>query len=102
MAQRLGGAPVLPQPCKRLRVIGPEPQDGVGHRQQRVQIERTGAAAPDARAGCRLAGGDRLAQLGGQHPRAGEAQGPLLGRRRGRQQQEPILRQRVDIESARG
>ena len=98
MAQRLGGAPVLPEPGERVRVIGAETQDGVGHRQQRVQIERTGAAAPDARAGCRLAGGDRLAQLAGQHPRAGEAQRPLLGRRRGRQQQEPVLCQRVDIE----
>jgi len=46
MAQFCGDAPVLPHPGQRLRVARPARQQGVRHREQRVQVERAGRALP--------------------------------------------------------
>ena len=47
MAQFPRGAPVLPEPGERSRIVGPAPQDLARHRHQGVQIERAGPAVAD-------------------------------------------------------
>ena len=62
---------------------GAERQDGVGHRQQRVQVERALSPVSDLGGGARLVGLDQAAELPGQDVAAGDRQPALRGRHRG-------------------
>jgi len=66
MAQPGGDAPVLPHPGQRLRVARPAREQGVRHREQRVQVEQAGRALPVPRRGLGLVRLERGAELPGQ------------------------------------
>ena len=66
-----------------------------------MQVEGTGPAAADPRHGEIMAAADGVAQLAGDDPRPGQAEGALL-RRRGRDQQvEAILLEAIEVEMPR-
>jgi hypothetical protein len=90
-AQRLGGAPVRPEPRPGVRVIRAKPQQRCGHRQQAVQVEEAGAACRGALGDQAAAGGGGVAQLAGQDARALEAEAAALRRRRHGEPMKPVL-----------
>ena len=69
LAQRIGRAPMAPEPMLRGRRVLAQRQDGIGDRDQPVQVERAAAGLVPAREHLVMTGGDDLAQLAGQRPR---------------------------------
>ena len=98
MAQRLGGAPVRPQPGQRGRVVRAEAQQVSGHRDQRLQVERTGQAAADPGDGEVVAARHGGAQLIGEDAGAGRTEAAPVRRRWRDQHMEEIFRQAVEVE----
>ena len=74
MSQRLGRAPVLPEPGERHRVVRAKSEHVVRHRDERVQIERARLAHSHTCDGAFVATANGFAQLPGQHPCSGHAQ----------------------------
>ena len=80
MPQRLRRAPVFPEPGERHRIIRAKPKHRVGHRDQRVQIERTRLAHAHTCNSAFVATANGFAQLSGQHPCPSHAQRARLRR----------------------
>ena len=100
MTERLGRAPVLPQPLQRVRMIRPELQDVTRDRHQRVQIEATSLVVTHPGYRQRVPARNRIAQFAREHPRALETERARLPLG-GRQSQEGILLDPVEIEMPR-
>ena len=81
-----------PQPGERLRVVRSQSQDREWHRDEGVQVERTGLGDPDLADRRLVLRPHRVAQLVGQEAGAGDAD-RTPGWRRRHQQVEPVFRQ---------
>ena len=86
VAQSVRGSPVLPKPGQGIRMVGTQLDHRIGHRDESMQIERTGPAAADARDSKVMPLRDLIAQLTGDDAGASQAEGARLGGR-GRHQQ---------------
>ena len=78
MPQGFGRAPVLPEPGKRCRVVRAKPEHVVGHRNERMQVERARPAQAHTSDSAFVATANGVAQLPSQDPRSGHAQRALL------------------------
>ena len=90
--------PVLVEPSERLRVGRTQFQDARRHRQQHMEVERAGAAAPDQADRLRVVRLDPLAKLAGEEMAPGDRQTPLGWRLR-RGQFEDVLLDAREIEA---
>ena len=62
VAQRLRRAPMCPEPGERVGMVRAKPENVCRDRDERVQVERTGGAAPDPSDGQRVPARQRVAQ----------------------------------------
>ena len=97
-AQRLGGAPVRPQPGQRLRAgRARAAAAGPGTGSSRCRSKRAGPARRGPLGHPALARLGGVAQLAGQDAAALQAEAAPLRRRRRHQQVEPVLRRRAEV-----